>query len=476
MGMVSGESQAVPHRTDERSMWDALKKKINGLVRKVNASNVRDISEELLSQDLIWGRGLFCSAVLRYSPDSEPVLAALVAAINSRFPDVGYLLLKRIINQFKFALNQKEHAVQLIPLSKLLAQLVNQGVVRKLVAIEIVFLLLLDCTPSSFNIQIAAGFVEQCGSVVYASNPRGMDTVLERFQEVIDEGDLDADVVCLIEKLISRGRRRKLRGGHNHIVDVVPAELDIVEVDDQVTHEISVLNELDSEMFLDHIAVGGHFPDGSKHNERLTPMKEHHEEAEDYADDEDLKSPTGLLSAPKFQRLVKNFKSLSQLFAYKDDEMEDEDFSMDIGLPTDVKHVTHIGIDGSATSILSKGWDNLKAPDFHGPAPPVHFRPSPDFLATPARASPHVRGCSPLNSTPSLSGTPAEVPFDFPAPSIHLTPSPLGTPKQVFSAVQPTRSPFAKRLMQAQAPSPGRLIQSPHSVPSEVRQLNVKGA
>lgn len=35
---------------------------------------------------------------------------------------------------------------------------------------------------------------------------------------------------------------------------------------------------------------------------------------------------------------------------------------MEIGLPTDVKHVTHIGLDGCATSILSKRWDNLSDP------------------------------------------------------------------------------------------------------------------
>lgn len=58
---------------------------------------------------------------------------------------------------------------------------------------------------------------------------------------------------------------------------------------------------------------------------------------------------------------------------------------MEIGLPTDVKHVTHIGIDGSATSILSKGWDNPKSPDL--PAlPSVNFPPSAFAFAIPARA------------------------------------------------------------------------------------------
>lgn len=37
---------------------------------------------------------------------------------------------------------------------------------------------------------------------------------------------------------------------------------------------------------------------------------------------------------------------------------------MEIGYPTDVKHVTHIGLDGSSTTNTHiKGWENLKAPE-----------------------------------------------------------------------------------------------------------------
>lgn len=43
--------------------------------------------------------------------------------------------------------------------------------------------------------------------------------------------------------------------------------------------------------------------------------------------------------------------------------MEEFDKEIEIGLPTDVKHVTHIGIDGSASnSIPIKGWEDLTSP------------------------------------------------------------------------------------------------------------------
>ncbi|GMI78884.1 hypothetical protein HRI_001557500 [Hibiscus trionum] len=55
---------------------------------------------------------------------------------------------------------------------------------------------------------------------------------------------------------------------------------------------------------------------------------------------------------------TKSVKTLSQLFAYKED-IEEQENEMEIGFPTDVKHVTHIGLNGSASTSPSKGsWDN----------------------------------------------------------------------------------------------------------------------
>lgn len=36
---------------------------------------------------------------------------------------------------------------------------------------------------------------------------------------------------------------------------------------------------------------------------------------------------------------------------------------IEIGFPTDVKHVTHIGWDGSNSTNPVRGWENLKTPE-----------------------------------------------------------------------------------------------------------------
>ncbi|GKC32228.1 CRIB domain-containing protein RIC4-like protein [Tanacetum coccineum] len=51
----------------------------------------------------------------------------------------------------------------------------------------------------------------------------------------------------------------------------------------------------------------------------------------------------------RLQRLTKTIKCLSQSLAFKEN-MDDGQMEMEIGLPTDVKHVAHVGFDGSVTS------------------------------------------------------------------------------------------------------------------------------
>lgn len=70
------------------------------------------------------------------------------------------------------------------------------------------------------------------------------------------------------------------------------------------------------------------------------------------------------------QKVIKGFKSLSYLFQFHkeddDDGDEEDEIEMEIGFPTDVQHVAHIGWDGFNNSVTGsnasmKSWD--KGPD-----------------------------------------------------------------------------------------------------------------
>lgn len=95
----------------QRLTWDALRKSINGLVNKVNANNIKNIIPELFAENLIRGSGLFCRSCIKSqmaSPGFTDVIAALVAVINSKFPQVAELLLKRVVLQLKRAYKRND--------------------------------------------------------------------------------------------------------------------------------------------------------------------------------------------------------------------------------------------------------------------------------------------------------------------------------------------------------------------------------
>ena len=48
----------------QKVAWEALKKSINGIVNKVNVSNIQNIIVELFSENLLKGKGLLSKSVI----------------------------------------------------------------------------------------------------------------------------------------------------------------------------------------------------------------------------------------------------------------------------------------------------------------------------------------------------------------------------------------------------------------------------
>lgn len=109
----------------QRLSWDALRKSINGLINKVslclaprctaysqvNVSNIKHVVPELFGENLIRGKGLFARSIMRAQAASlpfTPIFAALVAIINTKLPQVGELVLIRLISQFRRAYKRND--------------------------------------------------------------------------------------------------------------------------------------------------------------------------------------------------------------------------------------------------------------------------------------------------------------------------------------------------------------------------------
>jgi len=175
----------------QRTSWEALKKSINGLINKVNVSNITFIARELFQENLIRGRGLFARSCIKAqsaSPTFTPVYASLVSIINTKIPADGELILTRLLSQFRksFRRNDKDTCLSV---SRYLAHLCNQKVAHEVVALQIATILLEK--PTDDSVEVAVGFVREVGQFLTEISPKGVNAIFERFRSILHEGSID---------------------------------------------------------------------------------------------------------------------------------------------------------------------------------------------------------------------------------------------------------------------------------------------
>ncbi|XP_049781229.1 pre-mRNA-splicing factor CWC22 homolog [Schistocerca cancellata] len=218
----------------QRLAWEALKKSIHGHINKVNTGNIGKIVRELLRENIVRGRGLLCRSIIQAqaaSPTFTHVYAALVAVINSKFPNIGELLLRRIVIQFRrgFRRNDKSTCISAVTF---IAHLVNQRVAHEILALEILTLLIE--TPTDDSVEVAIAFLKECGMKLTEVSNKGVLAIFEMLRNILHEGHLEKRVQYMIE-VIFQIRKDEFR---DH-VSVIP-ELDLVEEEDQFTHLITL--------------------------------------------------------------------------------------------------------------------------------------------------------------------------------------------------------------------------------------------
>ncbi|RZC56458.1 hypothetical protein C5167_015305 [Papaver somniferum] len=223
---------------------------------------MRDV-EDKSNPEYQRGRDLFCRACIKSqmaSPGFTDVFAALSAVINTKFPQVGELLLRRIMLQLKGAYRRNDKP-QLLAATKFIAHLVNQQVAHEIIALELLTVLLEK--PTDDSVEVAVGFVTECSSLLQDLTPKGLHGIFERFRGILHEGLIDKRVQFLIEGLFAI-RKSKFQGH-----PAVRPELDLVEQEDQFTHELSLDDEIDPDTSLDIFKVDAQFVVNEKHYEDL---------------------------------------------------------------------------------------------------------------------------------------------------------------------------------------------------------------
>ena len=122
------------------------------------------------------------------------------------------------------------------PTATFIAHLVNQSIAHEIIALQILVLLLER--PTDDSIEIAVGFTREVGAFLSDNSPKANATVFERFRAVLNEGTISHRVQYMVEVLM-QVRKDKYKDN-----PIVPEGLDLVEEDDQITHQIQLEEEL----------------------------------------------------------------------------------------------------------------------------------------------------------------------------------------------------------------------------------------
>ncbi|KAG2272431.1 hypothetical protein Bca4012_085597 [Brassica carinata] len=267
----------------ERESWDELKRRINGLVNKVSANNLRHVVLELFEEDLIRGRGLLCRSCMKSqiaSPAFSDVIAALIAVVNSKLPSVGDLLLRRLVLQIRRAYDRNDKPL-LLAVVKFLAHLVNQRVAGECIALELIEMLL-GGEPTEDTVEVVVAFVRECGALLLELSPRVFNVIFDVFRRIVQEGDLEFRSRCLVESLFAL--RTSNFEGHPAIRD----QLDLVGSDEQLTHVISLFDEIDPETSLDVYKPDPEFHQNERKYKQLKRNILGEEDTEEQDDDDDV--------------------------------------------------------------------------------------------------------------------------------------------------------------------------------------------
>ncbi len=229
----------------QRLQWEALRKSINGPINKANKSNIKHVVVELLQQNIVRARGLFCRSLMKAqmaSPSFTAVYASLLSIVNSKIPEIGELLCKRVISQFQRAYRRNDKVSSLFfffvlvrrPLQKrtekvpsppptqnlvptvqilmksvatLLAHLINHQILHELCGLQLLQLLLTQ--PTDDSVEVAKEFTLQCGQTLQTLAPKALKAVFDTMRKILQEvSGIDVRVQYELESLFEAFRTK----------------------------------------------------------------------------------------------------------------------------------------------------------------------------------------------------------------------------------------------------------------------------
>ncbi len=183
-------------------------------------------------------RGLFCRSIQKSAAASvpfTPIYAAMAAIVNTKLPQVGELLVQRLVVQFKKAYKRNDKAVCMSSVI-FLSHLTNQQVVSETLVAQILLLLLHK--PTDDSVELSVGALKECGQFLEEFSPAILMAVFDQLRSILHDSEVEKRTQYQIEVLFQI-RKDKWRDHPS-----IQPELDLVEEEDQITHRIGLDDEI----------------------------------------------------------------------------------------------------------------------------------------------------------------------------------------------------------------------------------------
>ncbi|KAG7662284.1 CWC22 [[Candida] subhashii] len=222
----------------QKQQWKQLKRTIEKSITNLDTNNIKSTVIELFKCNLIRGKGLFVRCLMKWQLIDyryAAMFSCLVAVINSKIPEIGELLCKRLVIQFKKNYI-KNHRRNIIACLLFLGNLVNQQVVSEIVMLQIIQLLLES--PNDESIEIAVRVLKVIGAHLDKHSQAASNMIFDRLRDILqDDKSIGEGPKKQITSLINL-RRSKFKGFPS-----IPKEFDIVEDEDRETHIIDLQDD-----------------------------------------------------------------------------------------------------------------------------------------------------------------------------------------------------------------------------------------
>lgn len=195
----------------QEKQWQELRKKINKQLNTICNQNIFEVGRELINSNLLRGRGVFVEMLMKAQiQDSKHtyIYATLATVINSVIPDIGELLLQRLVLLFKKGYMKNQKQVCKTSFS-FLSFLVIYQLVDSLLILQILKLLL--DKPGDEVVEIAMVSLFIVGDFLKRNLKSAYNIVFTRLKDILHErNDIETKNQMKIEEFLLMAKNQEL--------------------------------------------------------------------------------------------------------------------------------------------------------------------------------------------------------------------------------------------------------------------------